>query len=115
MVIIMDSNGCQAHDTITYNQPLYAFPDAFSPNGDGKNDFFYPTIRGDIKVLTFHIYNRWGQLIYDNPSEGWDGKFKGKEQPSGTYIYYCVLRIPDATVPSGLSDVNKQGAVTLLR
>ena len=115
MVVIVDTNGCHANDTLTYLKPNYAFPDAFTPNGDGKNDFFYPTIRGDVKVTSFHIYNRWGQLIYDDASDGWDGKFKGKEQPSGTYLYYAVLHVPDGTAPSGYTDVKKEGAVTLLR
>ena len=115
MVVIVDTNGCHANDTLTYLKPNYAFPDAFTPNGDGKNDFFYPTLRGDVKVTTFHIYNRWGQLIYDDASDGWDGKFKGKEQPSGTYLYYAVLHVPDGTAPGGYTDVKKEGAVTLLR
>jgi gliding motility-associated-like protein len=76
-------------------------PQAFSPNGDGKNDLF--VINGindtDAKAEIF-IYNRWGQLVYQNSDfgkvSGWDGKAnngiilesKGVGVPDGTYFIY---------------------------
>jgi gliding motility-associated-like protein len=70
-------------------------PNVFTPNGDGKNDIFYFTIRG---AQCFHctIYNRWGTLVYQSNdiNSGWDGKIQqtGELAADGTYYYlinYC--------------------------
>ena len=76
---------------------LLYIPNAFSPNGDGANDFF--TVYGQA-VLEYRIliYNRWGELVYssndasevNNSSAGWDGRYKGEFQEVGTYIYNIV-------------------------
>lgn len=84
-------------------------PNAFSPNGDGKNDGFYPvSFNGIATVKSFRIYNRYGQLIHDS-NQPWDGKFKGAEQPAGTYLYYVIISRPFQ------QDENVQGSFTLLR
>jgi gliding motility-associated-like protein len=66
---------------------LYS-PTAFSPDGDGINDLFkvYGQGMSDFKI---EIFNRWGQMIYKSfqLSEGWDGTFKGKNLPTGSYVY----------------------------
>ena len=84
-------------------------PNAFSPNGDGKNDDFYPVIFNNLgTVKAFRIYNRWGQVIHDSTLP-WDGKYKGESQPADTYMYYLVVGIPEK------ADMVFEGAVTLLR
>ena len=88
-------------------------PDAFSPNGDGKNDFFGPVSHTYVVVKEFHIYNRWGQLVH-NSTEPWDGKFNGKEQPSGTYMYYIEGQYFDPATNS-MQTGKEEGGVTLLR
>jgi gliding motility-associated-like protein len=69
-------------------------PDAFSPNGDGTNDFF--SIFGkNVKQYQLNIYDRWGLMLFEssnltdlnNLHGGWDGTFKGMAQPVGTYVY----------------------------
>lgn len=66
---------------------LYS-PTAFSPDGDGVNDLFkvYGQGMSDFKI---EIYTRWGQMVYKSYqlNEGWDGTFKGKNLPTGTYVY----------------------------
>jgi gliding motility-associated-like protein len=66
---------------------LYS-PTAFSPDGDGINDLFkvYGQGMSDFKI---EIFNRWGQMIYKSfqLDEGWDGTFKGKNLPTGSYVY----------------------------
>jgi gliding motility-associated-like protein len=54
-------------------------PNAFTPDGDGINDFF-------AKGFDLKIINQWGQELYSGP-DGWDGTFKGKQVSSGTYYY----------------------------
>ncbi|MBN2613961.1 MAG: gliding motility-associated C-terminal domain-containing protein [Bacteroidales bacterium] len=81
LLITLTGGGSGVTDLIIY--------DAFSPNGDGKNDVWnignissYP----DCKVK---IFNAWGNTVFtsDGYSQPWDGKFNGKELPSGTYYY----------------------------
>ena len=66
---------------------LYA-PNAFSPDSDGINDFFKISGQG-ILDFQIEIYNRWGQMVYksDDLSKGWNGTFKGKNLPTGSYVY----------------------------
>jgi gliding motility-associated-like protein len=70
-------------------KPEIFIPDAFTPNGDGLNEIFKPTMAGLRSLTFFRIYNRWGQLLFETtqPNTGWNGKFKGDEQPNGAYVY----------------------------
>lgn len=92
-VHVIDNNNCPGSDTILIkrdNRCLYGIPNSFTPNNDSKNDYFRPIIQQDIVNYRFVIYNRYGQKVFEtqNYSVGWDGKFKGKDQPVGTYAYY---------------------------
>ncbi|MFN6329346.1 MAG: gliding motility-associated C-terminal domain-containing protein [Chitinophagales bacterium] len=71
------------------DQPLIDFPTAFSPNGDGLNDYFTPNLSGNISIDYFQIYNRWGEKVYEhNPSsKGWDGSYQGMPAANGVYSY----------------------------
>lgn len=80
---------------------LYA-PNAFSPNFDGVNDVFRFYSDGDIKkVLTFKIYDRWGNLIYDihntsNLSDVfWDGTLNGKALDSNVFVWMLEVEYID--------------------
>lgn len=69
-------------------------PSAFSPNGDGQNDFF-SVFTYQMKTYEIWIFNRWGENVYYSNdlaetnwlNKGWDGSFKGTVQEVGTYIY----------------------------
>ena len=64
-------------------------PNAFSPNGDGKNDIFRIPPSTPQRIISFAVFNRWGQLVFrtTNSSSGWDGTLKGKPQPADTYVW----------------------------
>jgi gliding motility-associated-like protein len=84
-------------------------PNAFSPNGDGINDFFViPCGEGDI---VFSVWNRWGIEVYRSEfyQNDWDGGYKGGKVPDGTYYY--VLKYTKRTG----EQVNKAGFITLRR
>ena len=91
----INSDGCMANDSITINiRPnlLVGLPNAFSPNGDGINDFFFehPT----VEINAIRIYNRWGQLIYLG-SGPWDGRYaSGSPAPDGMYVFRAQLQYP---------------------
>src|SRR6185369_13722855 len=92
VVTASTSAGCQGTATVTlkvYKGPDIYVPSAFTPNGDGKNDRFYPFPVGIKKLNYFRVYNRWGQLLFSTSqlSEGWDGEFGGTRQASGTYVW----------------------------
>ena len=87
-------------------------PNIFSPNGDGRNDFFTIITDSDITVESFKIFNRWGQIVYNNqnPSFGWNGQFKNADAPIGVYIYQIVFYNS-----VGTRRQVRNGDVTLLR
>src|SRR5690606_32161666 len=84
-----DTNGCQASDVIhVYYEPLLWVPNTFTPDGDQFNNQFkfYGVNIADVKM---DIYNRWGELIYtiEGFNDFWDGTYKGKPCPIGTYVW----------------------------
>jgi gliding motility-associated-like protein len=83
---------------------------AFTPNNDGVNDRAVVIGYGVDKML-FRIYNRWGQLMFESTDSdfGWDGKYKGKDQPMDAYAYTL-----EATLFDG-AKVRKSGSITLIR
>ena len=91
------------------------FPNAFSPNYDGINDFYQPYLSSCIKqISTFQIFNRWGSLIHvqnNIPAEDirWDGRFKSKEVAMGVYTYFLNAQIFDGSTKIYTGDI------TLLR
>ncbi len=88
------------------------YPNCFTPNGDGLNDFFFPVSSSFIGDYNVHIYNRWGGLIFKStdPEQTWDGTDHGTQLPSGVYAYvvkYTCSGNPKAFV--------KHGSILLLR
>lgn len=92
VVKVTDIAGCFGYDTVfvqVYNGPNYYVPNAFSPNGDGLNDIFRAIPVGIAQTDYFRVFNRFGELVFETNQwlRGWDGKFKGKTQPVGTYVW----------------------------
>lgn len=74
--------------------PFYKLPNVFTPNGDGRNDVFYPLNRAFIQKVNFEAYSRWGNLVFqtDDPDINWDGTdLQGHQLEPGTYTYKCDL------------------------
>jgi gliding motility-associated-like protein len=89
-------------------------PNAFTPNQDGKNDFFIP-VYNDISEYELYIYNRWGGEVFhsNEPETGWDGTFKGQDASAGVY-YYLILYKGYGNIQNGVRH-QLQGVVTLVR
>ena len=82
--------GCTVNDsTFIKVLRLPIIPNAFSPNGDGINDTWKIKYLQDYPGAEVKIFNRYGQLIYEavGYDAAWDGSFKGKPLPVGTYYY----------------------------
>jgi gliding motility-associated-like protein len=108
-----DDNTCYNSDSIYISVlPVQnvGFPTAFSPNGDGVNDFFELN-GGPVRTLTLSIYNRWGEKVYDYTGKipSWDGKFKGEPAPSGVYTYFVRFNL----YKGGIQE--KMGTLTIIR
>lgn len=89
-------------------------PSAFTPNGDGLNDKFYPRV-GEVapQGYLFQVFDRWGRELYttNNPGEGWDGSLanSGSTLPQGIYVWRLVFQ------PLGAAEaVKRMGSVALL-
>lgn len=110
---VVDKNGCEGSDTATLEVLQGAgviFPNSFSPNDDGMNDFFKPHPYFDL--LDLKIYNAWGQCIYQSNGgkDGWDGTFAGEKVPAGAYVYQMQVQL------TGTNQImNQSGSVTLVR
>ena len=94
---VRDKNGCGvAEKAVDRDLNLDDFPNFFTPNGDGINDFwqFVPPRRNfQINIETISIYNRYGNLIqrFKANSLGWDGNFNGVPLPSSDYWFKANL------------------------
>jgi gliding motility-associated-like protein len=106
-------DGCQASGkaTVIVYYPLN-MPNAFTPNGDGRNDVFRVPPSTTLDIRHFSIYNRMGERVFmtDHPNAGWDGVFNGRQQPAGTYVW--VLEYRDWL--SGKTEM-RTGTVLLIR
>lgn len=88
-----DILGCTSA-TATFEIHIYPeifakLPTTFTPNGDGVNDIIYVNGWGIKDLVSFEIYNRWGELVFKTSeiTEGWDGYYKGMLQNNDIYVY----------------------------
>jgi gliding motility-associated-like protein len=115
-VSITTAEGCIVEDSITVNVVKgddgsgFLVPAAFTPNNDGKNDCFGVKYWGEVKDFSMNIYNRWGELLFhaDQPSQCWNGMYKGQLQPSDVYVYL----IKGKTM---CGDIFRKGTVVLVK
>jgi gliding motility-associated-like protein len=87
-------------------------PTAFTPNGDGLNDTFWPHNALKAEELEFKVFNRWGQLVFQSKSwrDRWNGKINGVLQDSGVYVWFLSYTHKDTK-----QKVFEKGTVTLIR
>ncbi len=84
-------NGCQVTDqfrVVVLNDALINIPTAFTPNRDGRNDYFGPL--GKVPDgYRLQIFNRNGEVVFKSTQmeQRWNGYFRGELQPSGVFIY----------------------------
>lgn len=91
--------GCSRTETITVRcrevvcgAPLFVIPNAFTPNADGINDAVcFNTAQ--LSEFSITIFNRWGEAVYrsDDPTQCWDGTYRGTPCPAGVYTYTCHI------------------------
>ena len=71
-------------------------PSAFSPNGDGLNEFFRPISSCEFEELSLRVFDRWGELLFESRdiNAAWDGSFKGRICMQGLYLYDIRYKLP---------------------
>lgn len=94
------------------NNCFIAVPTAFTPNGDGMNDYLYPLNAYKARNLDFKVFNRYGQLVFETKdwTHKWDGTFHGVPQPMGSYVWELSYIDTDTG-----KKVFKKGATLLIR
>lgn len=91
-------HGCVDSDSVQIivfcDQSQLFLPNTFTPNNDGKNDYFYPQGQGVGTIKSFIVFNRWGQKVFERrgmdanvPQQGWDGTVGGVAASPDTYVY----------------------------
>ena len=118
-VSVMDERGCVAEDdhAIAVLPIRYSYaPTAFSPNNDGINDFFFIESSAGGIIKNFTVYNRWGSPVFDGqniplnePTSGWDGRFKGDELSPGVYIWVAEIEYVDGISETLFGDIFLSG------
>lgn len=87
---VISTDGCIANDQVTVSVlPDIFIPSAFSPNGDGINDTWRIPFLDSYPGAKLQVFNRYGEMVYlyGTNVTAWDGKYKGKSLPSGTYTW----------------------------
>jgi gliding motility-associated-like protein len=114
-VLVFNEGNCIDSASVTvkiYNTgPAVFVPNAFTPNGDGKNDVLRPIAVGMKQLDFFRVYNRWGQEVFTTQvnGKGWDGSINSVPQTTGTYVWWVK-----ATDYKGAAYF-KKGTVTLIK
>ncbi|MBK8506381.1 MAG: gliding motility-associated C-terminal domain-containing protein [Saprospiraceae bacterium] len=112
---VTDAAGCEESDFIdvVVDRNVYIWiPNAFSPNGDGLNDYFYMAGRYEYNIEAFEIFNRWGERLFqtreiqvNDESAGWDGKTGSRILTPDVYVYRIVLSFIDGSKQYFAGDV----------
>ncbi len=95
-LVAINGNGCfdtaRARVIVGADFSIYV-PNAFTPNGDGLNDYFATPWFG-VKEFHILIFDRWGMLIYESfdPDFQWTGFYKEKQVQEGVYTYVIEAR-----------------------
>ena len=114
MLWVSTDAGCidSTRKTVTITEGV-VIPNVFTPNGDGVNDEFEIITYGMFEKMEIKIYNRWGNLVWQNtdPLLFWDGKEMRSGDECAEGVYYYTFQ---ATSLTG-SEYSKNGSVTLLR
>lgn len=108
------SQGCSGMDKINikvYRGPEIYVPNAFSPNGDGRNEVLKAIPVGIKEFKYFNVYNRWGQLIFNtnDASRGWNGKVNHQQQGTGSFVWMAE------GVDGKGNVVRRRGTVTVIK
>jgi gliding motility-associated-like protein len=119
-ITVTSDSGCVAKDSVRISveckDSYLRMPNAFTPNHDNLNDYFYPLTIGVQSIIRFSIYDRFGNLVFEarnfapnDKTFGWDGRVRGADGSTAVFVYYL-----EALCDSG-EKLYKKGSVVLIR
>jgi len=93
-------------------------PNAFTPNDDGVNDYFFVSTTGACKLQNFElkIFDRWGRLVFEGDEliDQWDGSYDGQPLKEGVYLWQSTITWAAEGNQSAVSET-KKGSLVLIR
>lgn len=95
---VTDDNGCEGIDTINvFSKKCLSgvfIPSAFTPNNDGKNDFFRAIVSGPLMSFKLQVYDRFGQIVFqtNNSNDKWDGRNNGVLYSTSAFVWQCFYQ-----------------------
>lgn len=113
----VSKGNCIARDTVKIEiircNHCISIPNAFTPDKNGRNDFFRPMMECPVLSYTLKIFNRYGQEVFAStkPSDKWDGTFSNKELDLGVYYYFLKVQFD---YPGAKEEMYK-GDISLIR
>lgn len=118
-LLVTNSDGCTdlSCGTVVVSDEFSIFvPNCFTPNTDGRNELFMPSIRGEslIQTYEFQVFNRWGDVLFktNDINEGWYGEVDGGEYFASDAVYSWRIKI----LPNnGQEPFEQTGHVTVVR
>ncbi|HMN90844.1 MAG TPA: gliding motility-associated C-terminal domain-containing protein, partial [Saprospiraceae bacterium] len=113
---VVGENGCTATDVLTvFVSPKASvfIPNAFSPDGDGRNDVFMIYAGNNVQAIrNFMIFDRWGNRVYhagpflpNDPNFGWNGNFNGQRMNPAVFVYWVEIELIDGRLETIKGDV----------
>lgn len=118
-LLVTNSDGCTdlSCGTVVVSDEFSIFvPNCFTPNADGRNELFKPSIRGEslIQTYEFQIFNRWGDVLFktNDLNDGWYGEVDGGEYFAGDAVYSWKIKI---LPKDGLEPFEQTGHLTVIR
>jgi len=116
-ITVSHQNGCTTSASVTTVEECPAsifIPRAFTPNGDGRNENFSPSL-DNVLAYEMKIYNRWGTLVFATSVQGtgWDGRYKHEESAEGVYVY--VISYDSITTSERVDKKTIRGYFVLIR
>src|SRR5262249_9609223 len=113
-----DANDCTTGDTVEITGKGHCiigihFPNAFTPNGDGRNDTFKPVFSRSFDAYHLPIFDRFGQLVFEttDPTKGWDGRYKSASPPTTTFVWFATYHFTNTPQPP----TTQKGTLELIR
>ena len=96
-----------SNETVVIPTMSLYIPNSFTPNGDGMNETF-GAYGESVNGYTMQVFDRWGELVFESSAinNKWDGSYKGKMAPQGSYVYKITAQGPDGRVSARKGTVN---------
>jgi gliding motility-associated-like protein len=97
--------------------PVYALPNAFTPDGNLINDYFTPLYKATSVIeVDMQIFNRYGRIVYEtnDPNINWNGKYNNTQNDCSEGVYFYVCTVHQLTI-DGTIKRDLKGAIHLIR